>query len=70
MPPACVVLFGEVVLESLLALDPSHKGALLEAFGKKTIATHSIAALLRNPSLKKELPRAFPPASKLHTQIA
>ncbi len=54
MPPACVVLFGEVVLESLLALDTSHKGALLEAFGKKTIATHSIAALLRNPSLKKD----------------
>lgn len=54
MPPACVVLFGEMVLESLLALDTSHKGALLEAFGKKTIATHSIAALLRNPSLKKD----------------
>lgn len=51
---SCLVLFGEVVLESLLGLDSSHKGALLDAFGKKAIATHSITALLRNPSLKKE----------------
>ena len=51
---SCLVLFGEVVLESLLGLDSSHKGALLDAFGKKAITTHSIAALLRNPSLKKE----------------
>ncbi|WP_407380206.1 uracil-DNA glycosylase family protein [Helicobacter sp.] len=51
---SCVVLFGEVVLESLLGLDSSHKGALLNAFGKRAIATHSVAALLRNPSLKKQ----------------
>lgn len=50
----CMVLFGEMVLESLLGLDSSHKGALLNAFGKRAIATHSISALLRNPSLKKQ----------------
>lgn len=50
----CVVMFGEVVLESLLGLDSSHKGSLVSAFGKRALATHSIPALLRNPSLKKQ----------------
>ncbi|OBV29395.1 hypothetical protein BKN38_07320 [Helicobacter sp. CLO-3] len=49
-----VIVFGDVVLESLLGLDSTHKGVRLDLFGKHAIATHSISQLLRNPTLKKE----------------
>lgn len=53
-PAKAVVLFGEVVCESVLGLDFSHKGAALDLLGKKAIATYSLSQLLRNPSLKKQ----------------
>lgn len=53
-PAKAVVLFGEVVCESVLGLDFSHKGVVLDLLGKKAIATYSLPQLLRNPSLKKQ----------------
>ena len=53
-PAKAVVLFGEVVCESVLGLDFSHKGAVLDLLGKRAIATYSLPQLLRNPSLKKQ----------------
>lgn len=53
-PAKAVVLFGEVVCESVLGLDFSHKGVALDLLDKKAIATYSLSQLLRNPSLKKQ----------------
>lgn len=55
----CVIIFGNVVLESILGLDPSHKGTLLDVFGKKSVATYAISELLRNPTFKKEALKHF-----------
>lgn len=53
-PAKAVVLFGEVVCESVLGLDFNHKGVALDLLDKKAIATYSLSQLLRNPSLKKQ----------------
>jgi len=49
-----VVMFGDKVLESLLGIDFSHKGVLLDVGNKKAIATYAPTQLLKNPILKKE----------------
>lgn len=48
-----IIIFGDMALETLLGLDSTHKGVVLDFLGKKVIATFSLTQLLRNPSLKK-----------------
>ncbi len=54
-----VVIFGERIADAVLGLNASHKGVILDLYGKKAVVTYSILQLLRNPSLKKEAMKHF-----------